>query len=145
MKNKIFNLVLSSLSTLVLLIVLIVDFFKSLNNGYFDSDGFGKSIYLNEQYLFLFYASVALTLCLVYNLVIYKKNGNDSKVSLYIGTSLATLIPFSYYAKVFFKALNKGNGFDTLSFVIMIILLLISIYFIYNLLELLKLKKKGRE
>lgn len=145
MKNKIFNLVLSSLSTLVLLIVLIVDFFKSLNNGYFDSDGFGKSIYLNEQYLFLFYASVALTLCLVYNLVIYKKNGNDSKVSLYIGTSLATLIPFSYYAKVFFKALNKGNGFDTLSFVIMIILLLISIYFVYNLLELLKLKKKGRE
>lgn len=145
MKNKIFNLVLSSLSTLVLLIVLIVDFFKSLNNGYFDSDGFGKSIYLNEQYLFLFYASVALTLCLVYNLVIYKKNGNDSKVSLYIGTSLASLIPFSYYAKVFFKALNKGNGFDTLSFVIMIILLLISIYFVYNLLELLKLKKKGRE
>lgn len=145
MKNKIFNLLLSSLSTLVLLIVLIVDFFKSLNNGYFDSDGFGKSIYLNEQYLFLFYASVALTLCLVYNLVIYKKNGNDSKVSLYIGTSLASLIPFSYYAKVFFKALNKGNGFDTLSFVIMIILLLISIYFVYNLLELLKLKKKGRE
>ena len=145
MKNKIFNLVLSSLSTLVLLIALIVDFFKSLNNGYFDSDGFGKSIYLNEQYLFLFYASVALTLCLVYNLVIYKKNGNDSKVSLYIGTSLASLIPFSYYAKVFFKALNKGNGFDTLSFVIMIILLLISIYFVYNLLELLKLKKKGRE
>ena len=145
MKNRIFNLVLSSLSTLVLLIVLIVDFLKSLNNGCFDSDGFGKSIYLNEQYLFLFYASVALTLCLVYNLVIYKKNGNDSKVSLYIGTSLASLIPFSYYAKVFFKALNKGNGFDTLSFVIMIILLLISIYFVYNLLELLKLKKKGRE
>ena len=145
MKNRIFNLVLASLSTLVLLIVLIVDFLKSLNNGYFDSDGFGKSIYLNEQYLFLFYASVALTLCLVYNLVIYKKNGTDSKTSLYIGTSLASLIPFSYYAKVFFKALNKGNGFDNLSFVIMFILLLISIYFVYNLLELLKLKKKGRE
>lgn len=145
MKNRIFNLVLASLSTLVLLIVLIVDFTKSLNNGYFDSDGFGKSIYLNEQYLFLFYASVALTLCLVYNLVIYKKNGTDSKTSLYIGTSLASLIPFSYYAKVFFKALNKGNGFDTLSFVIMFILLLISMYFVYNLLELLKLKKKGRE
>ena len=145
MKNRIFNLVLASLSTLVLLIVLIVDFTKSLNNGYFDSDGFGKSIYLNEQYLFLFYASVALTLCLGYNLVIYKKNGTDSKTSLYIGTSLASLIPFSYYAKVFFKALNKGNSFDTLSFVIMFILLLTSIYFVYNLLELLKLKKKGRE
>lgn len=145
MKNRIFNLVLSSLSTLVLLIVLIVDFTKSLNNGYFDSDGYGKSIYLNEQYLFFFYASLALTLCLVYNLVVYKKNGSDSKASLYIGTSLASLIPFSYYAKVFFKTLNKGNGFDTLSFVIMVILLLISIYFIYNLLELLKLKKKDRE
>lgn len=145
MKNKIFNLVLSSLYTLILLIVLIVDFVKSLNNGYFDSDGYGKSIYLNEQYLFLFYASVALTLCVIYNLVVYKKSGTDSKTSIYVGCSLASLIPFSYYAKEFFKTLNKGKGFDTSNFIIMILLLLIFIYFIYNLVYLLKLKKKDRE
>ncbi len=145
MKNKIFNLVLSSIYSLVLLIVLIVDFVKSAQNGYFESDGFGKSIYLNEQYLFLFYASIALTLCVIYNFVVYKKSGNDSKISLYIGTSLASLIPFSYYAKVFFKTLNKGYGFDTLTFLVMTLLLLLYIYFIYNLVELLKLKKKDNQ
>lgn len=145
MKKKIFNLVLSSLSSLIILLILIADFVKAKQNGYFESDGYGKSIYLNEEYLFMFYASLALNLCVLYNTLVFKKKGEENKTSVAIGTSLSSLIIFAYYSKSFFKALNKGKGFNDLYFIIMSVSLLLAIYFICNLIALLKLNKKDNK
>lgn len=132
MKNKILNVILSSIVTLSILIVIIVEFVKNSKSGYFESDGYGVSIYLNEEYLFIFYGSISLTISTIIDLVYYKNNNETNKLSLNIGSTLAVLFPFSYYAKCFFKDLNKGNGFNQSYFIVSTILLVLSIYFAYN-------------
>ena len=141
MKNKILNVILSSIVTLSILIVIIVEFVKDSKSGYFESDGYGVSIYLNEEYLFILYGSISLTISTIIDLVYYKNNNETNKLALNIGSSLAVLFPFSYYLKCFFKDLNKGNGFNQSYFIVSTILLVLSIYFIYKVILTL-IKKK---
>ena len=128
MGKKIFNLCLASISTILILAVVIADFVKGVNEGYNDS----HNIYFNEEYLFFFYASASLLIGAIVDFIYFKKNYQTSERAKAFAPFVASAFVMSYYTKQFFKALNKGKGFNDLYFVLTVILVSLTIYFAYN-------------
>lgn len=140
MKNNIIRksicVALSSIITIMLIVFMIV---KAIKNEAFNSYGFE----LDEMYLFYVYACISFTLSLVYNLVYYIKAKKENELSVHVGIFLFFAFLCSYYAKTFFKALNKygTEGFDSFIMVVMMILLCGAVYSAYKIITMLKANK----
>ncbi len=140
MKNNIIKksicLGISALITILLIVFMFVDAVKS---EAFNEYGFE----LNEMYLFYVYACLSFTLSLIYNLVYYIKHTEEHELSANIGICLFFAFLTGYYAKTFFKALNKygTSGFDSFNMILMFICLFGTCYFVYKIYSLLKSKK----
>ncbi len=140
MKNNIIRksicVALASIITIMLIIFMIV---KAIKNEAFNSYGFE----LDEMYLFYVYACVSFTLSLVYNLVFYIKKQEENELSVHIGIFLFFAFLCGYYAKTFFKALNKNGteGFDSFVMIVMLILLCGCIYSVYKIITIIKVNK----
>jgi hypothetical protein len=125
MGKKIFNLVITSITVVLILAVVIADFVKGVDAGYNDS----HNIYFNEEYLFFLYGAISLFTGALIDLIYYHKYLKSSETVKGIAPFVAVAFVMSYFTKQFFKTLNKGKGFNDLYFILTIVLVSLTIYF----------------
>ena len=132
-KNIIIKIIVSTLSIITSLLIIIFMIKSAIDNEAFNEYGFE----LDEKYLYFTYATLSMSICLIYNLIFSIRHNEENNESLFIGADMFSLFLLGYYAKTFFKALNKygTSGFDSFNLILVLIFLTSTIYFTYKGIE----------
>ncbi len=126
MKKEIYKTVSCSIVAISLIAIIIYEFVNDSSNGY---DGWGYNYEVNEEFLYFLYATVVLLIGSIVKIVRTKKNLEVNKIIDKTSLFLCFAFLLGYFSKVFFKALNNGDGFSELNFIFTITTLLLTVYF----------------